>query len=36
MAAELRAGLLIDWGGVLTSSLVHSFGALCAAASASR
>ena len=31
MAAELRAGLLIDWGGVMTSSLVHSFGAFCAA-----
>jgi epoxide hydrolase-like predicted phosphatase len=31
MAAEPRSGLLIDWGGVMTSSLMRSFGAFCAA-----
>jgi epoxide hydrolase-like predicted phosphatase len=31
MESDARAGLLIDWGGVMTSSLLHSFGAFCAA-----
>jgi putative hydrolase of the HAD superfamily len=31
MAAEPRSGLLIDWGGVMTSSLMASFGAFCEA-----
>ena len=30
MASETRAGLLIDWGGVLTSNLFASFNAFCA------
>jgi putative hydrolase of the HAD superfamily len=29
MAAELRSGLLIDWGGVMTSNLMASFAAFC-------
>ena len=29
MAAEPRAGLLIDWGGVMTSNLMASFAAFC-------
>jgi putative hydrolase of the HAD superfamily len=31
MAAETRTGLLLDWGGVMTSNLMASFGAFCAA-----
>src|SRR2546425_563472 len=31
MAAEARAGLLIDWGGVMTSNLMASFAAFCQA-----
>jgi putative hydrolase of the HAD superfamily len=31
MGSEPRSGLLLDWGGVMTSSLMHSFGAFCAA-----
>jgi epoxide hydrolase-like predicted phosphatase len=31
MAAEARAGLLIDWGGVMTSNLMASFAAFCEA-----
>ena len=31
MAAEPRSGLLIDWGGVMTSNLMASFSAFCAA-----
>jgi putative hydrolase of the HAD superfamily len=31
MAAERRAGLLIDWGGVMTSNLLASFRAFCEA-----
>jgi putative hydrolase of the HAD superfamily len=31
MAADGRTGLLIDWGGVMTSNLMASFGAFCAA-----
>jgi epoxide hydrolase-like predicted phosphatase len=30
VAADLRTGLLIDWGGVMTTSLFHSFEAFCA------
>jgi putative hydrolase of the HAD superfamily len=30
MGSERRAGLLIDWGGVLTSNLFASFNAFCA------
>jgi epoxide hydrolase-like predicted phosphatase len=29
MAAEPRAGLLIDWGGVMTTNLMASFSAFC-------
>lgn len=29
MAAEARGGLLMDWGGVMTSNLMASFGAFC-------
>jgi epoxide hydrolase-like predicted phosphatase len=29
MAAEARSGLLIDWGGVMTSNLMSSFAAFC-------
>jgi epoxide hydrolase-like predicted phosphatase len=29
MAAEVRSGLLIDWGGVMTSNLMSSFAAFC-------
>jgi epoxide hydrolase-like predicted phosphatase len=31
MPAEPRAGLLIDWGGVMTSNLMASFAAFCQA-----
>ena len=31
MAAEGRSGLLIDWGGVMTSNLMASFAAFCEA-----
>ena len=31
MDAEPRSGLLIDWGGVMTSNLMASFSAFCAA-----
>jgi putative hydrolase of the HAD superfamily len=31
MAAELRPGLLVDWGGVMTSNLMASFQAFCEA-----
>jgi putative hydrolase of the HAD superfamily len=31
MAADTRAGLLIDWGGVMTSNLMASFAAFCEA-----
>ena len=30
MASETRQGLLVDWGGVLTSNLFASFNAFCA------
>lgn len=29
MAAEVRTGLLVDWGGVLTTNLFASFGEFC-------
>src|SRR5438105_5194414 len=29
MASEARSGLLIDWGGVMTSNLMSSFAAFC-------
>jgi len=29
MASEPRRGLLVDWGGVLTTNLFQSFGAFC-------
>jgi epoxide hydrolase-like predicted phosphatase len=31
MAAESRRGLLVDWGGVMTTNLLASFSAFCAA-----
>src|SRR6202022_3625689 len=31
MAAEVRSGLLIDWGGVMTSNLMASFASFCEA-----
>ena len=31
MAAETRSGLLLDWGGVMTSNLMSSFSAFCEA-----
>ena len=31
MAAEPRRGLLVDWGGVMTSNLLASFSAFCSA-----
>jgi epoxide hydrolase-like predicted phosphatase len=31
MPAEVRSGLLIDWGGVMTSNLMASFAAFCEA-----
>jgi epoxide hydrolase-like predicted phosphatase len=31
MAAEAPAGLLLDWGGVMTTNLMASFSAFCAA-----
>ena len=29
MASEVRSGLLVDWGGVLTTNLFASFGEFC-------
>jgi putative hydrolase of the HAD superfamily len=31
VAAEARSGLLLDWGGVMTTNLIASFSAFCAA-----